>query len=53
MVQADWMPGNSSLKVYNLVGFLHLQDFFKALKRVKQIHSDCKVLLRTNQQTAG
>ncbi|PVD24289.1 hypothetical protein C0Q70_14760 [Pomacea canaliculata] len=33
-------------------GSLH-EDFFKALKRVKQIHSDCKVLLRTNQQTAG
>ena len=29
------------------------QDFFDALARVKQIHSDCKVLLRTNQQTAG
>ena len=39
-------------------GWIHvrlsvLQDFFKALARVKQIHSDCKVLLRTNQQTAG
>ncbi|KAL8609891.1 Golgi transport complex subunit 6 [Nucella lapillus] len=33
-------------------GTLH-EDFFKALARVKQIHSDCKVLLRTNQQTAG
>ncbi|XP_064604827.1 conserved oligomeric Golgi complex subunit 6-like [Liolophura sinensis] len=29
------------------------EDFFKALSRVKQIHTDCKVLLRTNQQTAG
>ena len=29
------------------------QDFFTALARVKQIHNDCKVLLRTNQQTAG
>lgn len=28
-------------------------DFFKALARVKQIHSDCKFLLRTNHQTAG
>ncbi|RUS85796.1 hypothetical protein EGW08_006425 [Elysia chlorotica] len=28
-------------------------DFFKALSRVKQIHSDCKFLLRTNHQTAG
>ncbi|KAK7102644.1 conserved oligomeric Golgi complex subunit 6-like [Littorina saxatilis] len=33
-------------------GKLH-EDFFKVLARVKQIHSDCKVLLRTNQQTAG
>ncbi|XP_013406875.1 conserved oligomeric Golgi complex subunit 6 [Lingula anatina] len=33
-------------------GALH-PDFFKALARVKQIHTDCKVLLRTNQQTAG
>ncbi|KAK7496642.1 hypothetical protein BaRGS_00012049 [Batillaria attramentaria] len=33
-------------------GALH-EDFFKALARVKQIHSDCKILLRTNQQTAG
>ncbi|XP_076448028.1 conserved oligomeric Golgi complex subunit 6-like [Babylonia areolata] len=33
-------------------GTLH-EDFFKALARVKQIHTDCKVLLRTNQQTAG
>ncbi|XP_030633265.1 conserved oligomeric Golgi complex subunit 6 [Chanos chanos] len=29
------------------------EDFFKALCRVKQIHEDVKVLLRTNQQTAG
>ncbi|KAI0217702.1 Conserved oligomeric Golgi complex subunit 6 [Lamellibrachia satsuma] len=33
-------------------GSLH-PDFFTALTRVKQIHNDCKVLLRTNQQTAG
>ncbi|XP_077866062.1 conserved oligomeric Golgi complex subunit 6-like, partial [Saccoglossus kowalevskii] len=33
-------------------GHLH-EDFFKAMERVKQIHNDCKVLLRTNQQTAG
>ncbi|ELU12375.1 hypothetical protein CAPTEDRAFT_181210, partial [Capitella teleta] len=33
-------------------GSLH-PGFFKALARVKQIHTDCKVLLRTNQQTAG
>ncbi|XP_077987894.1 conserved oligomeric Golgi complex subunit 6-like [Glandiceps talaboti] len=33
-------------------GRLH-EDFFKAMERVKQIHNDCKVLLRTNQQTAG
>lgn len=30
-----------------------LQDFFKVLSRVKQIHEDVKILLRTNQQTAG
>uniref|UniRef100_A0A8C6UNX7 Conserved oligomeric Golgi complex subunit 6 n=1 Tax=Neogobius melanostomus TaxID=47308 RepID=A0A8C6UNX7_9GOBI len=29
------------------------EDFFKALHRVKHIHEDVKVLLRTNQQTAG
>ncbi|CAL8363440.1 unnamed protein product [Merluccius merluccius] len=29
------------------------EDFFRALTRVKQIHEDVKVLLRTNQQTAG
>ncbi|ESO00870.1 hypothetical protein HELRODRAFT_112997 [Helobdella robusta] len=28
-------------------------DFFTALVRVKQIHNDCKLLLRTNHQTAG
>eukprot|EP01097_Dermamoeba_algensis_P008175 TRINITY_DN5330_c0_g1_i1.p1 TRINITY_DN5330_c0_g1~~TRINITY_DN5330_c0_g1_i1.p1 ORF type:complete len:578 (-),score=132.02 TRINITY_DN5330_c0_g1_i1:140-1873(-) len=28
-------------------------SFFKALKRVHQIHTDCKVLLRTHHQTAG
>ncbi|XP_050411932.1 conserved oligomeric Golgi complex subunit 6 [Patella vulgata] len=33
-------------------GALH-PEFFNALARVKQIHSDCKFLLRTNQQTAG
>uniref|UniRef100_A0A2C9JCY9 Conserved oligomeric Golgi complex subunit 6 n=1 Tax=Biomphalaria glabrata TaxID=6526 RepID=A0A2C9JCY9_BIOGL len=33
-------------------GGLHA-DFFKALAKVKQIHSDCKFLLRTNHQTAG
>lgn len=30
-----------------------LQGYFKALKRVKFIHEDVKILLRTNQQTAG
>uniref|UniRef100_A0A3P9IH71 Conserved oligomeric Golgi complex subunit 6 n=1 Tax=Oryzias latipes TaxID=8090 RepID=A0A3P9IH71_ORYLA len=29
------------------------EDFFKVLSRVKQIHEDVKILLRTNQQTAG
>ncbi|KAK1786393.1 hypothetical protein P4O66_018089 [Electrophorus voltai] len=29
------------------------EDCFKALNRVKNIHEDVKVLLRTNQQTAG
>ncbi|XP_077467080.1 conserved oligomeric Golgi complex subunit 6 isoform X1 [Stigmatopora argus] len=29
------------------------ENFFKALHRVKQIHEDVKVLLRTKQQTAG
>ena len=29
------------------------QDFFLALTRAKAIHNDVKVLLRTNQQTAG
>nr|XP_057936239.1 conserved oligomeric Golgi complex subunit 6 isoform X1 [Doryrhamphus excisus] len=29
------------------------EDFFTALSRVKRIHEDVKVLLRTNQQTAG
>ncbi|KAM4700591.1 conserved oligomeric Golgi complex subunit 6 [Discoglossus pictus] len=29
------------------------EDFFKVLERVKQIHNDVKLLLRTNQQTAG
>ncbi|KAM7110744.1 conserved oligomeric Golgi complex subunit 6 isoform 1-T1 [Molossus nigricans] len=29
------------------------EAFFKGLARVKQIHNDVKVLLRTNQQTAG
>jgi len=30
-----------------------VQDFFRALNHVKNIHEDVKVLLRTNQQTAG
>uniref|UniRef100_A0A3P9MBY5 Conserved oligomeric Golgi complex subunit 6 n=1 Tax=Oryzias latipes TaxID=8090 RepID=A0A3P9MBY5_ORYLA len=29
------------------------EDFFKVFSRVKQIHEDVKILLRTNQQTAG
>ncbi|XP_063807975.1 conserved oligomeric Golgi complex subunit 6 isoform X3 [Pseudophryne corroboree] len=29
------------------------EDFFKVLEKVKQIHNDVKLLLRTNQQTAG
>ncbi|CAF0848110.1 unnamed protein product [Rotaria sordida] len=33
-------------------GFLHPQ-FFNVLKRVKSIYQDCKLLLRTNQQTIG
>lgn len=36
----------------NKAGDLH-QDFFKVLQKVQRIHSDVKVLLRTNQQTAG
>ena len=28
-------------------------DFFKAMERVKHIHEDCKILLRTSQQRAG
>lgn len=39
--------------LYPLIGIVFLQDFFKALNRVKNIHEDVKVLLRTNQQTAG
>ncbi|XP_071798111.1 conserved oligomeric Golgi complex subunit 6-like isoform X2 [Asterias amurensis] len=30
-----------------------LQEFFSTLERAKQIHNDCKILLRTNHQTAG
>ncbi|CAF2183081.1 unnamed protein product [Rotaria magnacalcarata] len=33
-------------------GFLH-PEFFNVLKRVKSIYQDCKLLLRTNQQTIG
>ena len=33
--------------------FFLLQTFFEALGRVKEIHKDCKLLLRTKQQTAG
>lgn len=29
------------------------QEFFNSLNKVKTIHNDCKILLRTNQQTAG
>lgn len=29
------------------------EEFFKTMARVKQIHEDCKVLLRTSQQRAG
>ncbi|XP_051535392.1 conserved oligomeric Golgi complex subunit 6-like isoform X2 [Myxocyprinus asiaticus] len=29
------------------------EDFFRALNHVKNIHEDVKILLRTNQQTAG
>ncbi|KAM4567234.1 conserved oligomeric Golgi complex subunit 6 [Odontesthes bonariensis] len=29
------------------------EDFFRVLSRVKHIHEDVKILLRTNQQTAG
>ncbi|KAJ7990079.1 hypothetical protein DPEC_G00296570 [Dallia pectoralis] len=29
------------------------ENFFKALNKVKNIHEDVKILLRTNQQTAG
>ena len=28
-------------------------DFFAALEKTKKIHSDCKMLLRSNQQKAG
>ncbi|XP_062521399.1 conserved oligomeric Golgi complex subunit 6-like [Corticium candelabrum] len=34
------------------VGNLH-KDFFSSLNRVKQIHTDCRVLLRSDQQRAG
>ncbi|XP_074655398.1 conserved oligomeric Golgi complex subunit 6-like isoform X2 [Tubulanus polymorphus] len=36
----------------NRNGSLH-KEFFVALERVKRIHNDCKILLRTNHQTAG
>ncbi|XP_033746599.1 conserved oligomeric Golgi complex subunit 6-like [Pecten maximus] len=36
----------------NRDGTLHM-DFFRALAKAKEIHKHCKVLLRTNQQTAG
>ena len=29
------------------------EGFFSAMERVKQIHEDCKILLRTSQQRAG
>ncbi|XP_067127837.1 conserved oligomeric Golgi complex subunit 6 [Centruroides vittatus] len=29
------------------------EDFFKVLSKVKKLHNDCKILLRSNQQTAG
>ena len=29
------------------------EEFFEAMIRVKQIHEDCKILLRTSQQRAG
>ncbi|XP_076347341.1 conserved oligomeric Golgi complex subunit 6 [Tachypleus tridentatus] len=29
------------------------ENFFKVLAKVKRIHKDCKVLLRSNKQTAG
>ncbi|UYV83028.1 COG6 [Cordylochernes scorpioides] len=29
------------------------EGFFKVLEKVKRIHTDCKLLLRSNQQTAG
>ncbi|EDO30832.1 predicted protein [Nematostella vectensis] len=29
------------------------EEFFQALARVREIHQDCKALLRTKQQTAG
>ena len=28
-------------------------EFFNALQKVRDIHENCKILLRTNQQTAG
>ncbi|RNA32100.1 Conserved oligomeric Golgi complex subunit 6 [Brachionus plicatilis] len=33
-------------------GNLH-PDFFRSLEKVRTIHENCKILLRTNQQTAG
>ncbi|CAF0784665.1 unnamed protein product [Brachionus calyciflorus] len=33
-------------------GSLH-PEFFKVLEKVRTIHENCKILLRTNQQTAG
>ncbi|KAK7882936.1 hypothetical protein WMY93_029110 [Mugilogobius chulae] len=43
----------SSEEMAILRGARDTPEFFKALRRVKQIHEDVKVLLRTNQQTAG
>jgi hypothetical protein len=33
--------------------FFIFKQFFNVLKRVKSIYQDCKLLLRTNQQTIG
>ena len=32
---------------------LILKEFFDALKRAKEIHNDCKLLLLSKQQTTG
>ena len=51
--QLQLLVGSSGHSRRNPSSSLISEEFFESMHRVRQIHDDCKILLRTSQQRAG